>query len=171
MKRREALKVTVGAVVLSALLFANMPTGNAWKPSVCTPDQDAAVVALTGIVIPTTDTPAAKQTGVNRYIDLLLHDGPASEQEHFAAGRRWLDDYAAKKNGRPFARLTAAEQTAIVAELAAEGTPDLEKGHQFFRMAKSMTSRIYYSTAIGYKELNKGGRVPKTFDCEHCGHA
>lgn len=171
MKRREALKVTIGAVVLSALLFTNMPAGNAWKPSVCTPDQDAAAVALTGIIIPTTDTPGAKQTGVNRYIDLLRHDGPASGQECFAAGLRWLDDYAAKKNGRPFARLTAAEQPAIIAELHAEGTPDLEKGHQFFRMAKSMTSPIYYSTAIGYKELNKGGRVPKTFGCEHCGHA
>lgn len=171
MKRRKALKVTVGAVVLSALLFANMPTGNACKPSVCTPDRDAVVVALTGIIIPTTDTPGVKQTGMHRYIDLLRHDGPASGQERFAAGLRWLDDYAAKKKGRPFASLTAAEQAAIVAELDAEGTPDLEKDHQFFRMAKSMTSRIYYSTAIGYKKLNKGGRVPKTFDCEHCGHA
>ena len=171
MKRREALKVTVGAVVLSALLSTNMPTGNAWKPSVCTPDQDAAVVALTGIIIPTTDTPGAKQPGVNRYIDLLLHDGAASERERIIAGLQWLDDDAAKKNGKPLAKQTTAEQTAIVAELDADGTPDLEKGHQFFRMAKSMTSRIYYSTAIGYKELNKGGRVPKTFGCEHFGDA
>lgn len=171
MKRREALKVTAGAVVLPALLSAQMPKGKAWKPSVFTPDQDAAVVALTEIVIPTTDTPGAKQAEVNRYIDLLLHDGPASERERFVAGLQWFDDYAAKKNGQPFAKLTTAEQTAIVAELDAEGTPDLEKGHQFFRMAKNMTSRIYYSTAIGYKELNKGGRVPKTVGCEHSGHA
>jgi hypothetical protein len=171
MKRREALKVTAGAVVLPSLLSAQTPKGKTWKPSVFTSEQDAAVVSLTEIVIPTTDTPGAKQAGVNRYIDLLLHDGPASERERFVAGLEWLDDYATKKNGKSFAKLTAAEQTAIVAELDAEGTPDLEKGHQFFRMAKNMTSRIYYSTAIGYKELNKGGRVPKTFGCEHSGHA
>ena len=171
MKRREALKVTIGAVVLSALLSTNMPTGNAWKPLVCTPDQDAAVVALTGIIIPTTDTPGAKQTGVNRYIDLLLHDGPAAERERFVAGLEWLDTYAAAKGGKSFAKLSPAEQTAIVAELDAVETGELEKGRQFFRMAKSMTSRIYYATAIGYKELNKGGRVPKTFGCDHSGHA
>jgi len=179
MKRREALKVAGAAAVIPALipavlpslLSAQMPKGKAWKPSVFTPEQDAAVVALTEIIIPTTDTPGAKQAEVNRYIDLLLHDGPASERERFVAGLQWLDGYATKKNGKTFAKLTTAEQTAIVAELDAAETPDLEKGRQFFRMTKSMTSRIYYSTEIGYKELNKGGRVPKTFGCDHSSHA
>jgi hypothetical protein len=32
-------------------------------------------------------------------------------------------------------------------------------------MAKALTSRIYYSTEIGMRELNKGGRVPATLNC------
>ena len=168
MKRREVLKV---AAVMPAMLSAQMPQGKAWKPSVFTNAQDAAVVALTEIIIPVTDTPGAREAQVNRYIDLLLHDGPASERERFLAGLRWLDEYSTKKNGKPFANLTTADQTAILAELDAEGSPELEKGHQFFRMAKSLTSRIYYSTAIGFKELNKGGRVPKKVGCEHSSHA
>ena len=168
MKRREVLKV---AAVMPAMLSAQMPQGKAWKPSVFTNAQDAVVVALTEIIIPATDTPGAREAQVNRYIDLFLHDGPASERERFLAGLRWLDEYSTKKNGNPFAKLTTAEQTAILTELDAEGSPELEKGHQFFRMAKNLTSRIYYSTAIGFKELNKGGRVPKKVGCEHSSHA
>ena len=176
MKRREALKVAAGAAVIPAmlpsLLSAQRPKGKIWKPSVFTAEQDAALVALTEIIIPATDTPGAKQAEVNRYIDLLLRDGPASERERFTAGLEWLDGYATKNNGQPFGKLTSAEQTAIVTQLdTAEGASDLEAGHQFFRMAKNMTSRIYYSTAIGYQELNKGGRVPRSFGCDHSGHA
>lgn len=175
MKRREALKAAAGAavlpVMLPSMLIAQTPKGKAWSPLVFTREQDAAVVALTEIIIPATDTPGAKQAEVNRYIDLLLHDGPAGERERFLAGLQWLEEYSTKKSGKSFAKLSAAEQTAIVAELDAAGSPELDKGNQFFRMAKSMTSRIYYATAIGYKELNKGGRVPKTFGCDHFGHA
>lgn len=168
MKRREVLKV---AAAMPALLSAQIPQGKAWKPSLFTPAQDAAVLALTEIIIPATDTPGAQEAQVHRYIDLLLHDGPASERARFLDGLQWLDGYANKKNGKPFGKLTTAEQTAILTELDAEGPPELEKGHQFFRMAKNLTSRIYYSTAIGFKELNKGGRVPKKVGCEHTSHA
>jgi hypothetical protein len=34
-----------------------------------------------------------------------------------------------------------------------------------------MTAGIYYNTQIGYQELNKGGRVPATFACDHPTHA
>src|SRR3954471_13714014 len=110
MKRREALKAAAGAatmpLVLPSLLSAQVTKVKAWKPSVFTPEQDAAVVALTDIIIPATDTPGAKQAEVNRYIDLLLHDGPASERERFVAGLQWLNEYATKKNGKPFAKLS-----------------------------------------------------------------
>ena len=44
-------------------------------------------------------------------------------------------------------------------------------GNDFFHRAKSMTAGIYYNTQIGYQELNKGGRVPATFGCDHQTHA
>jgi hypothetical protein len=52
-------------------------------------------------------------------------------------------------------------------------TMDKERGpgNNFFRQVKALTARIYYNTQIGYQELNKGGRVPKTFGCSHGTHA
>ena len=104
---------------------------------------------------------------MNRYLDLLLHDGPASERTRFLSGLAWLDKYAVTKNGQPFAALSTDQQNAILEQLDAGGA-NLEEGNQFFRMAKNLTSRIYYQTAIGFRELNKGG-IPKTFGCEHAG--
>jgi hypothetical protein len=178
MKRREILKIGAAMVAVPALVSAQQHDQSApgkntaakkaeWKPSVFTAAQNTTVIALTERIIPATDTPGAKEAGVNRYIDLFLHDGPAAERTRFLNGLTWVDEYATKKYEQPFASLTTDQQVAILEQLDAGG-PDLEVGHQFFRMAKNLTSRIYYQTAIGFRELNKGG-VPKTFGCEHAG--
>jgi hypothetical protein len=179
MKRRDILKISAGMVVVPALVSAQQhdhsapekdkaPKKTEWKPSLFTAAQNATVIALTERIIPATDTPGAKEAGVNRYMDLLLHDGPAAERTRFLSGLTWLDEYATKKNGQPFAKLTTDQQVAILEQLDAGGA-DVEEGNRFFRMAKNLTSRIYYQTAIGFRELNKGG-VPKSFSCEHAGH-
>ena len=36
-------------------------------------------------------------------------------------------------------------------------------GRLFVQAMKAWTARIYYSTEIGEKELNKGGRVPASY--------
>jgi hypothetical protein len=41
----------------------------------------------------------------------------------------------------------------------------------FFRQVKSLTSKIYYATEIGTRELNKGGRAPASLRCAHGSHA
>jgi predicted glycosyl hydrolase (DUF1957 family) len=50
--------------------------------------------------------------------------------------------------------------------LSAEGDDAAHApGRKFFREAKRWTSRVYYNTEIGYKELNKGGRTPSRYGC------
>lgn len=165
MNRREYLQLTTAAVASPALAQTA-----AWKPQALDAHQNDTVIALTDIIIPSTDTPGAKAAQVNRYIDLLLHDGPLSERGRFLEGLSFLDAYAIRKHGEPFVRCTAAQQTAILEAFDKNETLDVAPGHRFFRMAKQLTSRIYYSTEIGYKELNKGGRVPSTFGCRHPEH-
>ena len=60
---------------------------------------------------------------------------------------------------------------AILETLDAGTDPDTGPGHKFFQMLKGMTAQVYYSTEIGFNELNKGGRVPPTFGCQHPEHA
>lgn len=166
MRRRDILKAGAALPALSHLPL-HAQAGSEWKPTVFTAGQAETVAALAEAIIPRTDTPGAREAQVHRYIDLLLRDGPARERERFLAGLRWFEDYVFKNFGKAFPQLTAEEQTRALTPLAeAKLTAGAEPGQQFFRTVKALTSRIYYNTAIGFRELNKGG-VPKTWACPH----
>src|SRR3954451_7657898 len=111
MNRRDALKLSAAAA-LPSISVAQVQKGAAaaasatWAPSVLTPEQNDIVIALTDIIIPATDTPGAKAANVNRYIDLFLHDGPATERERFLTGLKWFEEYAQRTNGSTFVKLT-----------------------------------------------------------------
>ena len=172
MDRRDALKTTTAIALAPVLLPAEsqrLVTAPGWKPQLFTPHQNETVIVLTELIIPTTDTPGAKQALVNRYIDLLLKDGPARERERFLAGLQWLDEYSRKQEGSEFVKLSPSKQVAVLEKLDSGDDPELKEGHTFFRMAKALTARLYYQTEIGYKELNKRG-VPGGFGCKDAPH-
>ncbi|MBI3696837.1 MAG: gluconate 2-dehydrogenase subunit 3 family protein [Acidobacteria bacterium] len=165
MNRRELMK---GAAV--AAVAARAQT-DGWKPLFFDAHQNETVVALTDLIIPATDTPGARAALVNRHIDLMLSESPAEAQREFLQGLGWLDGYALKKHGAPFARCTAAQQTALLESLDPDRKPtaDLRPGTRFFREIKRRTASGYYTSKIGHDELNKGGRVPASFGCPHPG--
>jgi hypothetical protein len=157
MNRRDAIKTGVAAAAAVPLLQAAE-----WKPALFTRQQNETVIALVDQIIPATDTPGAKAAQVNRYMDLLLKDGPAVERERFMKGLSWFENEVQQKHKTTFSKLPPAQQNAFLTTLdTSEG-----EGNEFFRMAKSMTSRLYYQTEAGFKELNKHG-VPKTWACAH----
>ena len=169
MDRRDLLKLGISLTALPATIpaaWAQQAAKADWRPSVLDDHQNETVIVLTELIIPATDTPGAKAARVNRYIDLFLRDGDAGQRERFIAGLNWLDGHALRQHAHPFVGLTPAQQTAMLTAMS-QGGP----GREFFRSMKSLTSRIYYNTQIGFQELNKGGRVPKTFGCSHGTHA
>jgi hypothetical protein len=170
MQRRDLLKLGASLAAFPSTIPAAWAAQAAkadWKPSFLDVHQNETVIALTELIIPATDTPGAKAARVNRYIDLFLRDGDAASRERFISGLNWLDGQTLQAHGHPFVRCTPAQQTAMLEAMDQGRGP----GHDFFRATKSLTSRIYYETEIGYRELNKGGRVPKTFGCSHGSHA
>lgn len=157
MKRREVFKAAASVPAVALAQNAN------WQPLTFDAHQNETVIALTDLIVPATDTPGAKQANVNRYIDLFLTDGSAEQRKQFIEGLGWLDRLAQEANGKTFRESTPDQQTALLREMDSGSAPAPAK--DFFRLAKSMTSRIYYATAIGFRELNKGGRVPSTYAC------
>src|SRR5947209_1328599 len=174
MNRRDLLKF--GACASAPMALAQQHPEHApaatpakqatWTPQLFDAHQNETVIALTERIIPATDTPGAKAALVNRHLDRLLHDGPAADQERFLQGLAWLDGYAIREKGKPFVRCSEPEQIALL-EVLDEGSGP---GHQFFHLAKSLTATTYYATAIGFQEMNKGGRVPTTFACRDQDH-
>ena len=180
MKRRDLLKLGASVATTPALGIAQEHSHAAagtvkpaagWTPELFDDHQNQTVIALVDLIIPATDTPGAKAALVNRHMDHILAAAPEDEKTRFREGLWWVDGYAIRKHGKPFASCTAAEQTAILKTLDAGTDPDSGPGHKFFQTLKGMTSQIYYATEMGFKELNKGGRVPATFGCQHPEHA
>ncbi len=162
MDRRNLLQLA--AVAAPGTALAQVSTTADWKPELFDAHQNETVVALSELIIPATDTPGAKAAFVNRWMDRLLAAGPQEQRDTFIAGLGWLDGHSIDLHRKPFVRLTEAQQVAILKSFDAGSGP----GTQFFRMAKGLTSRIYYATEIGMRELNKGGRVPASYaTCTH----
>jgi hypothetical protein len=162
MDRRNLLQLAAVAAPGSAL--AQVSTTADWKPELFDAHQNETVIALSELIIPATDTPGAKAALVNRWMDRLLAAGPQGQRDGFIAGLGWLDGHSIELHRRPFVRLTEGQQVAILKSLDSGSGP----GADFFRMTKGLTSRIYYATEIGMRELNKGGRVPASYaTCTH----
>jgi glucoside 3-dehydrogenase (cytochrome c) hitch-hiker subunit len=173
MNRRDLLKLGAGAAAAPpASTIVALAAETAWTPVLFDSHQNETVIALSELIIPATDTPGAKAALVNRYLDKLLHEGPAETQTRFVEGLAWLDGYAIRKHSKPFVRCSPEQQTAILDVLDSGSESGLEPGREFFRLAKRRIADIYYATEIGFKELNKGGRVPSGLPgCSHSDHA
>src|SRR5919197_4426005 len=89
-----------------------------WTPSVLTVRQNEAVIALTELIIPETDTPGAKAALVNRFIDHVLAQAPAAERTAFLRRLAWLDDRSRTEFGHDVAGATPDQQTALLSRLA-----------------------------------------------------
>lgn len=131
------------------------------------PHELATVSAMAEIIIPTTDTPGAREARVAEYLDLILADSPEAVRNSFLEGLWWTDGYARSSAGAPFKDLKAENQLSLISALHDSHEESENTGREFVRSMKIWTARIYYSTEIGAKELNKGGRVPAHY-FGHC---
>jgi hypothetical protein len=166
MNRRDLFRTTTAAAAAIALptvtaaQTAAKAARPAWTPELFDAHQNATVIALVDQLIPATDTPGAKAARVNEYLDKFLAAGETETREAFLLGLNYLDGQSLERHAKPFIACQASEQAALLESFASQADAP---GGRFFRLAKSLTSRIYYATEIGFGELNKGGRVPKTY--------
>jgi hypothetical protein len=146
-----------------------------WTPKVLTAKQNELVIALTELIIPETDTPGAKAALVNRFIDHVLEGVSAPDRTRFIGGLDWIDARSRNLHRRDFVDASAADQTALLSQLADEKnkTSADRTGVEFFRAIKSMTIDGYYTSEIGLvREL---GDSPQMFlaefpGCDHPEH-
>jgi hypothetical protein len=146
-----------------------------WTPRVLNARQNDAVVTLTELIIPQTDTPGAKAARVNRFVDVLLQDAKPADRDTFLRGLTWMDRRAKALFGKDFVGASEKEQTMLLTRLSAEGNPDKEDaiGRDFFQAIKSMTISGYYTSEIGLRqELGDDGQLflPQFSGCNHPEH-
>ena len=177
MDRREALKRTawiMGGVVSAPAIMGVLkgcvakPTID-WKPVFLSEDQGILVSEVAEIIIPKTDTPGAKETGVPGFIDLMLKDVYSKEdQDRFLAGLKEFDEAANKEFGESFIELSPEDQSAFVkkihdAAVEAERASTPAPKRPFILMAKELTMLGFFTSEPGATQVLQYIAVPGSY--------
>ena len=188
MTRRTALKAFGTAALLPALspdgviAFARIQAANAVAtPKVLSAAAFATLETLVEAIMPTDErSPGAKDARVADYIDLLLSESDGELVLPWLGGLAALDQEAASRFQKPFARLDPQQIDAVLADISRNELDPQTPLEHFFELTKHATIRGYYSSEIGiHRELRyKGNQFLKEFvgcatedgkDCPHCG--
>lgn len=145
-----------------------------YHPQFFTAAEYAAVERLTEIIIPTDATPGAKEAGVAEFIDFMVFSDPDA-QYGFRAGLTWLDAFAEESTGKKFMDLPLERQTSLLEPLGFKdkARPGQEAGRRFFSMMREYTVTGFYTSEIGYKELDNPALkfYDESPECPHKGDA
>jgi gluconate 2-dehydrogenase gamma chain len=127
----------------------------AYRPQFFTMTEYAMVERLTDLIIPSDGTPGAKEAGVAEFIDFMVANDPDA-QYGFRTGLAWLDAYSEQTAGKKFMEITSEQQTSQLEPFAFKdkARPGQEAGRRFFRMMREFTVMGFYTSEIGYKELD-----------------
>lgn len=170
--RRTAIRqlafISAGAAVLPSCL------GNHAKPDLVLQHftvggkQQKTLEELTATLIPTTDTPGARETSAYLFILKMLDDCSSKEdQDKFFKGMQQLDEASRNASGDSFAALAGSRRESLLLGIEAGKVPG-EELKFFYTTAKKLTilsysSSQYFLTKVQVYELVPGrwhGCVP-----------
>lgn len=143
-------------------LHAQLRSTGATAPKALTAQQFRTLERLTDLIIPVENgKPGALQAGVPAWIDALLSVNE-DLKSRYATGLAWLDTATTTQHGTAFVTATPAQQTALLDVIAFKEhrTPDNAPGVDFFILARRMTVDGFYTSDIGIRDINPGGRPP-----------
>jgi gluconate 2-dehydrogenase gamma chain len=174
MDRREALKRTalmMGTVLSAPTIMAVLngctaKPGIDWKPVFFTEDQAVLISQLAEVIIPRTDTPGAKETGVPSFIEQVVKDCyTPEEQTKFADGLLAFDEEAKKQAGDSFVDLDPAAQNEFANKLYKQGFETVQGGGEkpFIMKMKELTLTGFFTSEPGATQVLQYEAVPGSY--------
>lgn len=168
-QRREMLRILGTAAVaarfpgFSKWGFACGHIGNAnlqirpatYQPQFFTAPEYAMVERLAEIIIPSDATPGAKEAGVAEFIDFMVANDP-EHQYPFRLGLVWLNAHSERSLGHRFIELSPEQQHSLLEPLGFKEKTRAgeEDGRKFFSLMREFTVTGFYTSEIGFKELD-----------------
>ncbi len=170
-ERREVLRMMAMAAGVATFpgfskwTFACGHIGNAlaqikpavYRPVFFTAAEYAVVERLADLIIPTDDTPGARDAGVSEFVDLMVSRDP-DLQRNFRTGLSWLNTHSHKWGGA-FLVLSPDQHNALLEALAYKQRfrTGEEEGRKFFELIRTYTVMGFYTSEVGLKELDFPG--------------
>lgn len=177
MDRREAIKRTawiMGGVVSAPAIMGVLKGCTArpsldWKPEFLSEDQAALISDVAEIIIPRTNTPGAKDVGVPSFVDLMLKDVYAKEdQNRFIEGLTAFDNDAKQAYGDPFNELDDEQKAEFVKKkhdeaIQAEKSDNKPEQRPFILMMKELTMLGFFTSEPGATQVLQYDPVPGAY--------
>jgi gluconate 2-dehydrogenase gamma chain len=129
-----------------------------YQPIFFTAPEYALVEQLTDIIIPTDDTPGAREAGVSEFIDVMASRDP-DLRRNLRSGLMWLNSHSESLHSKQFLRLSPDQQIALLEPLAYEkkSRAGEEDGRKFFDRIREYTIMGFYTSKVGLTELDFPG--------------
>ena len=182
LNRRDALKV-LGVAPLAGLLEWSGPSveratrmvavlhaddieghAAAYAPKFFTAHEWRTVRVLADIIIPKDErSGSATDAKAPEFIDFMLMDKETSEASKVSmrGGLAWLDAEMLKRFGTEFLSSTDANRRAVLDGIAypKKVSPELRRGSQWFDRFRNNVGSAFFSSAMGWKDLQYMGNV------------
>ena len=154
---------------MTALAESREPDAESQQPAPYTPKFFTAsewrlVRMLSDYVIPRdARSGSATEAKVPEYMDFLLADKDASEtsKTSMRGGLAWLNTESRRRNGVVFVSASDAQRRAILDDIAypAKAEPRFSQGVAFFTRFRDLTASGFFSSQMGWKDLEYVGNV------------
>lgn len=154
MKRRDALKnsMWLATAGLSAGTISAIMTGCKADPGTISnnqfelsPQNRELIDAASQVIIPTTDTPGAKEANILQdFVDHVAYNFSPQDKADFINGLETIDVISDNLYSKSFVLLNKIEQEAVLNNVANQGG---EKN--IFETLKGMTVYLFFSSEIG----------------------
>lgn len=176
MDRKTAIKSIVALITLggaSGALYKFLSPGEA-IPITDLPKKKALIAELAETIIPRTNTPGAKDAGVEHYIiKMITENTEAKMQKSFLAGICSVEKYAMDEFGKPFTTCSANQKKQVLKHFEDKATYSigiLNKvnkklfGAPFFFQLRDLTVEGYCTSMTGATQGMAYDYVPVTFE-------
>jgi hypothetical protein len=178
MERRELFKILGLTAVAAELGLAQhvheAAPAETYTAGVFHPEQLAMLNQLCEIILPSDEeSPGAGQANVALYLDMFVYFRGRETKQLFEEGLALVDSRSRAQFQKPFQELSASEQDAIVAQLAASEQNRDDPGGRFFRLLKAQAVLGYHYSDIGQRQYMRyqGNTAIAEFPgCQHEGH-
>ncbi len=180
MNRRDALKVLGVAPLAGALDWSRPGIDRAtefvarlheepavaadYTPKFFTPHEWRTVRVLSDILIPKDErSGSATDAKAPEFIDFMLMDKETSEGSRVSmrGGLAWLDSEMRKRFGTDFLSSSEANRRAVLDDIAypEKANPEFKRGSQWFDRFRNNVGAAFFSSAMGWKDLQDMGNV------------
>ena len=129
-----------------------------------TPRELRTVRVLADDIIPRDErSGSATEAGVPEFMDYNLSVEETTDETRIAwrGGLRWMDRESRRRFGVPYASATATQRHQILDDIAWPDRvrPELQHGAAFFARVRDMTAAGFFSSAVGFKDLQYIGNT------------